>query len=290
MLAFTSALSARTIVVDQSGGGDYLTIKEGVNAARDGDDVLVNPGIYRESIIIRNKEIRILGSGPAATAIYSSTYYGINFGDDSKGSSIVGFSITSAGGTAVAVEQNAFPGISNCVLSGGGMGVQCVSYNGASVSNCVIIGCGGNAIHFEGATGLAVTNCIIIGNGGYGIFNGSGWYITSSYNNFWNNGQGNYGGQIDVIVIGSGNIEKDPQFVDPGVDFHLQEGSPCIDAGKPGFASLDPDGTRNDMGAYGGPYASMTGILGPIITELEVTPSIVKQGDQITIKAKGTIR
>jgi hypothetical protein len=49
---------------------------------------------------------------------------------------------------------------------------------------------------------------------------------------------------------GIGNIEEDPLFVDPaGGDFHLQEGSPCIDAGDP-MSPPDPDGTRADMGAY----------------------------------------
>lgn len=36
-------------------------------------------------------------------------------------------------------------------------------------------------------------------------------------------------------------------------DFHLQPGSPCIDAGNPDPQYNDPDGSRNDMGAYGGP-------------------------------------
>jgi len=36
-------------------------------------------------------------------------------------------------------------------------------------------------------------------------------------------------------------------------DFHLLPGSPAIDAGDPDPAFNDPDGSRNDMGAYGGP-------------------------------------
>ncbi|MEE4311062.1 MAG: T9SS type A sorting domain-containing protein, partial [candidate division KSB1 bacterium] len=37
-------------------------------------------------------------------------------------------------------------------------------------------------------------------------------------------------------------------------NFHLQEGSPCRDAGNPHPDHNDRDGARNDVGATGGPY------------------------------------
>jgi parallel beta-helix repeat protein len=37
--------------------------------------------------------------------------------------------------------------------------------------------------------------------------------------------------------------------------FRLRKGSPCIDAGDPDRKYRDPDSSRNDMGAYGGPKA-----------------------------------
>ena len=78
-------------------------------------------------------------------------------------------------------------------------------------------------------------------------------------------------GTIDVTYTcisggyeGTGNIDEDPFFVAPtagegtGYDglaasWWLQEGSLCIDAGDPDAMYNDIDGTRNDMGAYGGP-------------------------------------
>ena len=63
---------------------------------------------------------------------------------------------------------------------------------------------------------------------------------------------------------GEGNIDEDPLFIAPsagdgiafnGLNAHwwLQNGSPCIDAGDPDAMYNDPDGSRNDMGAFGGP-------------------------------------
>ena len=59
-----------------------------------------------------------------------------------------------------------------------------------------------------------------------------------------------------------GNIGAAPQFVafsDDGDwtndDYCLQPGSPGVDMGDPDPAIDDPNGTRNDMGAFGGPLA-----------------------------------
>ncbi|MFZ1702695.1 MAG: T9SS type A sorting domain-containing protein, partial [Saprospiraceae bacterium] len=68
------------------------------------------------------------------------------------------------------------------------------------------------------------------------------------YNNLWNNNR-NY-----INFTGdSTNIYSDPMFTDvDSMDFHLQKYSPLIDAGDP--AILDKDGSRSDIGIYGGPF------------------------------------
>ncbi len=51
----------------------------------------------------------------------------------------------------------------------------------------------------------------------------------------------------------SGNIYASPLFVDAeGGDYRLAAGSPCIDAGNPDAVYNDADGSRSDMGAFGG--------------------------------------
>lgn len=53
-----------------------------------------------------------------------------------------------------------------------------------------------------------------------------------------------------------GNIRTDPLFVSPDEgNFRLKEDSPGIDSGHPGTEYHDVDGSRNDMGAYGGPHS-----------------------------------
>ncbi|MCP4633622.1 MAG: DUF1565 domain-containing protein, partial [candidate division Zixibacteria bacterium] len=48
---------------------------------------------------------------------------------------------------------------------------------------------------------------------------------------------------------GEGNIDEDPQFVEPYIyNFNVYSSSPCIDAGDPDIT--DPDSTRSDIGLY----------------------------------------
>ncbi len=57
----------------------------------------------------------------------------------------------------------------------------------------------------------------------------------------------------DTDFEGTGNINEDPQFIDPNNgDYTLAAGSPCINTGSPRFLLYDEDGTRNDMGVFGG--------------------------------------
>ncbi len=73
-----------------------------------------------------------------------------------------------------------------------------------------------------------------------------------SYNDLWQNVE-NYhvdgGASIDTSL--GGNIYLDPMFLGDD-DYHLQFGSPCIDAGDPNIK--DPDSSRSDIGCFGGTW------------------------------------
>jgi hypothetical protein len=78
---------------------------------------------------------------------------------------------------------------------------------------------------------------------------GVGSSITVSYSDVAGGSLGVYVAAGCTLNWGEGNIDEDPMFVlAEKSDYRLLWGSPCIDAGHPD--SLDPDGTRCDMGAY----------------------------------------
>jgi hypothetical protein len=92
-----------------------------------------------------------------------------------------------------------------------------------------------------------VTNSVAVG-GNCGI-KGEGY----AYDLGWNAVQGDGG---NCRADGYGTITADPMLVDAPTDFHLKAGSPLIDAGNPDADYEDVDGSRNDVGPYGGSEGS----------------------------------
>ncbi len=106
----------------------------------------------------------------------------------------------------------------------------------------------------------------------------------SDYNLFW---------QVQQLMngqpfIGDSNIVANPMFINDTIprlngtyDYHLQAFSPNIDKGDPDI--LDKDGTRSDIGLYGGPF-------GEIYTYQDLAPlaprnlSAVVDTNQILLK------
>lgn len=54
----------------------------------------------------------------------------------------------------------------------------------------------------------------------------------------------------------NGNIAREPLFIDPNQgDYRLKDQSPCRHSGDPQKIYHNPDGSRNTLGAYGGPQS-----------------------------------
>ena len=74
LTSLSAPVNAATVVVDWSGGGDYLTIQEGMNAANNYDTVLVAPGTYygpgNRNLSVTSKNLVIVSQlGPGFTTI-----------------------------------------------------------------------------------------------------------------------------------------------------------------------------------------------------------------------------
>ena len=91
-------------------------------------------------------------------------------------------------------------------------------------------------------------NNILCNNAPYGVHVSESW-AEILYNDTYGH-DNNYIGIPDQTGI-NGNISADPLFVNqPAGDYHLAEGSPCIDAGDPADSVPPGGGDRIDMGAF----------------------------------------
>lgn len=120
-------------------------------------------------------------------------------------------------------------------------------------------GCGIAVLYHSTATLL---NSIVWENDSREIYVSSTSSMTVNYSDI-------LGGQNGINLAtgaslnwGTGNINDNPMFIDPANgDYNISATSPCIDAGDPNPIYNDPDGSRNDMGAF---YFYQTGIKGQV--------------------------
>lgn len=61
-------------IINPDGSGDFVTIQEGVDAAEDGDTLVIFPGIYREHVEIFQKTVNLVGTDPQKCIIEYDTH------------------------------------------------------------------------------------------------------------------------------------------------------------------------------------------------------------------------
>ncbi len=226
----------------------------------------------------------------AATIIAGSTQAVVFSAGEDANCLLAGFTITKA--TQGIYCGAASPTILNCrIARNTEAGVKIRESGNPTLANCIIegnwgpgfdmtAGKGGRFIKYNYAT---ITHCVIVGNVYEGVREGKPVIVNSIL--YFNGGGGAQIAAGEPTVrycdvqggfVGEGNIDADPKFVTPGYranptdptvpaapgdttaiwvsgDYHLSEGSPCIDAGDPAFTAelvpIDMDGQPRILGA-----------------------------------------
>jgi len=323
---------AATLYVDQrygpGGNGStnapYNTIQAAINDGRS-TEVIVYPGTYTENLTIL-KNIRIVGyDGPHTTAIDGSAGGSAVSLAQGLAVSLTGLKISS-GVFGVYQPAQGTIYLRNCIMCGNrrhGVFVECTTSTTSPtlyMDNCICVANGGSGLYIYGNKGgypynwiptVRAHNNILIGNSGFGmelfVRDYTANYplhlgeITVDYNTYEANAAGNYSslfGPAGLISVGPNSFSGTPDFVGGSdytcnQDFRLSPASPCRNAGSPGVGWLNPDGTRCDIGAYGGPYAATFYTNpndGPIVRSVTIDQGMVPKGSTFTIRATGAVR
>ncbi len=132
-------------VADNTTGLTYITIGAAVNAANNGDTILVNGGNYIENVIL-NKNLILEASGQVNIIPLDSTQPVFLINNSGSGSTIQGFTITGSTNSGIYINNATGNTILNNTLLGN---------NSTSWGICIVNSNGQNNI-----TGNNVTNCI----------------------------------------------------------------------------------------------------------------------------------
>ncbi len=265
--------------------GAFKTIQEGIDAASDGEAVMVARGTYLENIKFDGKNIVLRSVNPLDPSVVAGTIIDGNgqgsvvtfVGNEKSTCVLSGFTVRNGaaengggicGGkwnasTRATIQNNIITG--NSARTAGGL-IWC---NGVIQNNII---CGNSAEWYGGGLDSCdgtIENDTIYANsaGYYGGISGGRGVIRNCI--IWGNRcqEALVFDQINPMIKltyccieewsggGEGNISYNPHFVDAANgDFHLRSWSPCVDAGDPasGFrGEPEPNGGRIDMGAYG---------------------------------------
>lgn len=316
---------AAVIHVAQDGMGDFTTIQSAVNAAADGDTVVIQPNLvpYSENVNIQTR-IALLGRGYACSGESRPQINGqVNFQGNSSGSVISGLAINSRveifvpqvtihrcyidGDVPVVTRANASSLITECHLHGGRtvytqgnavVSVQNSVLTGNYIARCespsppptiLIRNCSiyGVVPEFDGTANWTIDHCIFgnIQGSGFGALSGT-WQ--TGYNAYPAN-MANFPSSPATDTLIADNPWVAPGYSPCNSDWHLLPESGLIDRGDPNFAP-DRDGSRRDLGVYGGstPYVPDMTPAFPFVTSFSV-PIAVPQNGVLEIRSTGRV-
>lgn len=278
--------------------GQYVTINEALADALPGDTVLVHPGIYLESIVVSGIALKAL-RGPEVTVIQSPD--GAGDGITVTGNqtvAIIGFQIRGFERGIVINTDAGSTKVSNCIAagnSGDGIVLSVTVPLGAKIVNNISADNGGNGLFAidEGRgqnTFTSLFNNLFFRNGKFGMADSEPYafsrsFVFGDYNCSFGNTLGSAGHGCST---GQHGIVADP-LIDVRNSYRFtNQGSPAVNSGHPTTFYDDPDGSVNDMGAYGGKEAAnwwRDPFSGPTIENVTIDPPQVRPGGTVTIRA-----
>ena len=259
-LALEDAEANMQIYPSGHGGGIFITDTAEVvdckivnnQSRRGGGGVAIDKfGILRNSIIFANSNL----SAPLSEQPYSGG--GVFISDHSFNAVVRNCRLTRnqtlgiGGGIAVdgpATVENCIFNYNYARVGGGGYGL--IDGNVELLTNCTFYR--NSASHNPNYSiisygDLDIINCIVSRGSLVDRENNKFYSMNSTYSLV----------QEVTVCMGEGNLVADPLFIDPeNSNFMLESGSPAINAGNPSNQYKDFNGSRNDMGAYGGPYGN----------------------------------
>jgi MYXO-CTERM domain-containing protein len=151
--------------------------------------------------------------------------------------------------------------IENNATDGGGLVIDNDGNKKYTTTNIDVVGNTGGGISIINSGLAKVINAIVAWNTGDGMSadETSSATATVKNNDVYSNDT-DYGGSLSDLTGTNGNISEDPEMArfdldaDPISDFlYLGDDSPCRNTGKGDISNRD--GSRSDMGSYGGPDA-----------------------------------
>ena len=205
-------------------GGSFPSIQAAIDAAADGDEVVVAPCAYFETINFLGKAITVRSSdGPEVTIIDALGMGSVVTSSSGEGPGTIldGFTITGGNatlgggmrnvGSSPTVTNCTFTGNQACPIAGGGGGMANIN-SSPTVTNCTFIDnlaglFGGGMVNLNSSP--TVTNCTFTGNwsnhGGGAMTNGSGSAVvtdcTFTGNTALTNGGGMQNGSLSSTIV-----------------------------------------------------------------------------------------
>jgi hypothetical protein len=188
-----AAYAPGAIIVDASGGGDYLTIQEGINAASEGDSVIVSPGTYTG---VGNRNLGFGGTNITLTSLGNTATTIIDCEGEDRA-----FTLFHTGEDTTCVVSGFTIRNGDAPVSDGG---AILAYDAAlTVEGCVIEDCAapnnGGGIYLAQNTALGgaiVKDCVFRNNhtgaraGGLFVYHGSAKIIACTFEGNWTTGEG----------------------------------------------------------------------------------------------------